>query len=77
MVKAKIEIDATRCKGCGYCVQFCPHNLIYLDTNFNSRGYHPAVFNEEKSFLCTGCGICALVCPDTAITVYKKKREER
>jgi len=72
---AKIEIDVARCKGCGFCVEFCPQNLIYLDSNFNRRGYHPAIFKKEGEKICTGCGICALVCPDTAITVYRKKKK--
>jgi len=65
----KIEIDAKRCKGCGFCVKFCPKNLIQLDSNFNDKGYHPAVFKNPGD--CTGCGLCALVCPDVSITVYK------
>jgi len=66
-----IKIDAKKCKGCGYCVRFCPKNLIYLDTVFNEKGYHPAVFGHEDN--CTGCGLCGLVCPDLAIVVYKEK----
>jgi len=66
---AKIEIDPQRCKGCGFCVNFCPKRLISLDSNFNDKGYHPAVFTDQEK--CTGCAICALVCPEVAITVYK------
>jgi len=65
----RIEIDAQRCKGCGFCVKFCPKNLIHLNSDFNNKGYHPAVFAGEEK--CTECAICALVCPDIAITVYK------
>ncbi|MCD6407293.1 4Fe-4S binding protein [Candidatus Aerophobetes bacterium] len=75
MTRGTIKIDRKRCKGCGFCVKFCPKNLIFLDTNFNTKGYHPAVFKENSS--CTGCGICALVCPDTAITVYVKKKGQK
>ncbi|TET08262.1 4Fe-4S dicluster domain-containing protein [Candidatus Aerophobetes bacterium] len=65
----RIEVGAQRCKGCGFCVKFCPKNLIHLNSDFNNKGYHPAVFTSEEE--CTGCAICALVCPDIAITVYK------
>ncbi|MBE0477567.1 4Fe-4S dicluster domain-containing protein [Candidatus Aerophobetes bacterium] len=77
MARAKIEIDVERCKGCGFCVEFCPRNLIYLNFDFNKMGYHPAVFKEKREGRsCTGCGICALVCPDTAITVYKEQKRK-
>ncbi|MCD6318904.1 4Fe-4S binding protein [Candidatus Aerophobetes bacterium] len=66
---AKIEIDTKRCKGCGFCVHFCPKGIIEMSSNFNPQGYHTAVFNSEKD--CTGCAICALVCPEVAIKVYK------
>ncbi len=65
------KIDARKCKGCSYCVKFCPKDLIYLSTNFNEKGYHPAVFTKEED--CTGCALCGLVCPDVAIVVYKQK----
>ena len=66
---ARIEIDTQKCKGCGFCVNFCPRNLIQLDSHFNNKGYHPAVFKGQEK--CTGCAICALMCPEVAITVYK------
>lgn len=66
-----IKIDARKCKGCAYCVKFCPKDLIYLSANFNEKGYHPAVFTKEED--CTGCALCGLVCPDLAIMVYKQK----
>ncbi|MCK4926424.1 ferredoxin family protein, partial [Candidatus Aerophobetes bacterium] len=43
-VISTIKIDAKKCKGCSYCVRFCPKNLIYLGTVLNEKGYHPAVF---------------------------------
>ncbi|RLC34103.1 MAG: tungsten formylmethanofuran dehydrogenase [Candidatus Nealsonbacteria bacterium] len=69
----KVIIDAQRCKGCGFCVKFCPKNLIQLDSEFNDKGYHPAVFTDEEK--CIGCAICGLVCPDVAITVYKMEEK--
>ncbi|NQS88833.1 4Fe-4S binding protein [Patescibacteria group bacterium] len=66
---AKIEIDTKKCKGCGFCVRFCPKGIIKLSSNLNPQGYYPAVFNSKKN--CTGCAICALVCPDIAIKVYE------
>ncbi|MCD6231315.1 4Fe-4S binding protein [Candidatus Aerophobetes bacterium] len=67
-----IKIDVEKCKGCGFCVKFCPQGLIKLSEELNDKGYHPAIFNsDKKNSKCTGCALCALMCPDVCITVYK------
>lgn len=66
---AKIVIDRNRCKGCGFCVDACPNNLIRIDTKLNAQGYLPAIIEDNEN--CTGCALCAEVCPDVAIDVYK------
>ncbi|MCD6169134.1 MAG: 4Fe-4S binding protein [Candidatus Latescibacteria bacterium] len=63
----RISIDKQRCKGCGLCVAFCPSGLISISVELNSRGYHPAVIDDESK--CRGCQNCALICPDLAITI--------
>jgi len=65
----RIVINEERCKGCRLCVHFCPRGLISVSEQFNSKGYHPAVF--EGSEECTACTMCAIMCPDVAIEVYK------
>lgn len=66
----KAKINASRCKGCGLCVQVCPKKIIIQDqSTLNQKGYHPAKIT--KSALCIGCAMCALMCPDAAITVEK------
>ena len=34
----KIEVDVERCKGCGYCVEACPQDILELAERFNSMG---------------------------------------
>ena len=29
-----------RCKGCGFCVEFCPRKVLFLSEEMNSLGYH-------------------------------------
>jgi 2-oxoglutarate ferredoxin oxidoreductase subunit delta len=66
---ARIEIDESRCKGCGICTIACSRKLIALCDKVNIQGYTPA---EAPSLeLCTGCALCAEICPDVAITVYR------
>lgn len=64
-----IVIDRERCKGCELCVSFCPRHLIRLSEEFNSKGQHPAEFEESEE--CPGCAVCAMMCPDIAIEVYR------
>lgn len=67
---ARINVDATYCKGCGLCVDACPLHIIELDSNtITQKGYHPAHCVEPDK--CTGCTTCALMCPDVAITVWR------
>lgn len=61
----RIKIDAQQCKACGYCIHYCPVNVLALGSNINAKGYQYAeVVDMEK---CVGCGTCAVMCPDAAI----------
>ena len=64
----KVIIDFDRCKECGYCIKFCPKNVLAKGDKVNKKGYYPPVIGEG----CISCGTCARVCPDTAISVYKE-----
>jgi len=57
------------CKGCSYCVHFCPKECLSLGSQLNSKGFYFPVFENQDE--CTGCGACAKLCPDFAIEVYK------
>jgi 2-oxoglutarate ferredoxin oxidoreductase subunit delta len=60
-----IFIDWDRCKGCGYCIDFCPPKVLAFSDQYNSHGYHPPVLLDEVK--CTGCDLCGLYCPDFAV----------
>lgn len=63
--RGAVYIDWDRCKGCGFCVEFCPPKVLVLSDEFNTHGYHPPhLVNLEG---CTGCDLCGLYCPDFAI----------
>jgi 2-oxoglutarate ferredoxin oxidoreductase subunit delta len=44
-VKGKITIDTEVCKGCLYCVEACPNDLISAADRLNAKGYYPAQFD--------------------------------
>ena len=65
--RVEINIIAGRCKGCGFCVEFCPKQVLRQSTEINSKGYHIACVGDKGE--CTGCSICDMICPDFAISV--------
>ena len=73
--EAEIHIIVDQCKGCGYCIEFCPKKVLEESQDINARGVHPPkIVAEDK---CVNCSFCTAVCPDFAIFVNEKKREEK
>ena len=65
VAKGFVAITVERCKGCGFCVEFCPTHVLALSSAYNAKGYHPPhVVSAEK---CSGCDLCGMYCPDFAI----------
>jgi 2-oxoglutarate ferredoxin oxidoreductase subunit delta len=57
------------CKGCGFCIEFCPPGALEFSSEFNEKGYHyPVMVHDEK---CNGCDLCGLYCPDFAFFAVK------
>jgi 2-oxoglutarate ferredoxin oxidoreductase subunit delta len=71
----RIEIRDESCKGCQYCLIFCPRELLQIDkSRINVLGYNPARFVDNPEKPCLGCALCAEICPDALIEVYRKKK---
>ncbi len=61
----KVVIIDDRCKGCGFCIAYCPREVLRLSSDFNKKGYHPPdVVNASK---CANCHFCEVLCPEFAI----------
>lgn len=63
--KGTIFVQKEVCKGCSFCVDFCPTHALVFSEAFNAKGYHFPVLGQESD--CTGCDMCGLMCPDFAI----------
>ena len=70
MANFKINVVAERCKSCGYCMKFCPKNVLEVGTEVNGKGYEYVVVARQDD--CVGCLTCGRICPDGAIEIYKE-----
>jgi 2-oxoglutarate ferredoxin oxidoreductase subunit delta len=63
--RGEVRIIADRCKGCGFCVEYCPKGVLVMSEEFNRKGYHPP--KAVKMGECVNCNLCEMICPDFAI----------
>ena len=60
-----VHIIEERCKGCGYCIEYCPKDVLVFSNRFNAKGYHPPEVKRPDD--CVNCHYCEIICPDFAI----------
>jgi len=70
----RVTINEAYCKGCGYCIEFCPRKCFDRKADLNAKGVNPPVFARPAD--CVGCGQCNLLCPDLAIRVEEVEGDE-
>ncbi len=67
-----INILKERCKGCRFCIEYCPRNVLEESNEFNTKGYHPPRVKDADA--CVGCGLCEMLCPEFAIYLNEKEK---
>lgn len=71
--RGTLHILKERCKGCNFCIEFCPQEVLVVSTEFNSKGYHPPEVADPAG--CVSCGLCEMICPEFAIYRDEELRE--
>jgi len=65
VTRGRVLIIEERCKGCEFCVEFCPRGVLQMSRRFNVKGYHPPEITDESQ--CVNCHFCEVLCPEFAI----------
>jgi 2-oxoglutarate ferredoxin oxidoreductase subunit alpha len=63
--KGTVYVRTEICKGCSFCIDFCPPHCLVFSSELNAKGYHFPRLHDPAA--CTGCDLCGLYCPDFAI----------
>jgi len=71
----EVHIINERCKGCSFCVEYCPKDILELSSEFNEKGYHPPIVIEPEN--CVHCQLCEMLCPEFAIYVVLRDEKEQ
>lgn len=65
IIEGKLAIVKDLCKGCAFCIEFCPKHVLAIAPGFNKKGYHPPLVKDALA--CSNCKLCEYYCPEFAI----------
>ena len=68
-----IQIDESRCTGCGRCVDFCPFEVLELAET--SGAENRMIANPVRQERCSMCDTCVGQCPAGAIRIVETEAE--
>jgi 2-oxoglutarate ferredoxin oxidoreductase subunit delta len=67
----RVEINPRLCKGCYFCIRYCPMGVFSSSGEIGELGY--VIAKVEHPEKCTGCRLCLIYCPDFATSVEEKR----
>lgn len=62
-----VELDSSRCTGCGLCAVECPAEALVLSLN-EETGAFQLLFKHGS---CVACGLCVEICPEKCLRVER------
>jgi len=71
----EINIDEKLCKGCYFCVELCPKNVLGKSCVLSPKGY--IIAKVERPEDCIVCRLCERICPDFAISVHESEEDSK
>jgi 2-oxoglutarate ferredoxin oxidoreductase subunit delta len=63
--KGEVHVIEERCRGCGFCVKYCPKDVLEISQEVNRMGFRFPVATREDQ--CVNCGFCEIICPELAV----------
>ena len=66
-----VEVDVTKCSGCGLCVYVCNYYSAHLISSGSKT------VSETDMFRCKSCGMCVAACPSQARRMVDDVTAER
>lgn len=74
-VRGTVHINKSWCKGCGFCVEYCPKDVLVMSDEYNAKGYHPPLVKSQDD--CHHCRLCEIICPEFTIYVTPANEEKQ
>ena len=63
----KVELDSSRCTGCGLCAMECPTKALLISPIEETDTFQ-LIFKHGK---CVACGLCVEICPENCLCVER------
>ena len=63
----KVELDSSRCTGCGLCAVECPTEALLISLNEETDAFQ-LLFKHGN---CVACGLCIGICPENCLCLER------